>query len=1372
MTMLMLALLAGSVPAQTIERQETSLNGTWEYVKVADLEAPPPADGWKPMEVPGQLGGYNYERAWFRRTFACDAPRDRRVKLHFGGVKWNSRVIVNGKPVGGNFGGFEPFEVDITDAVLPGANNELLVGVCDWTGIFLDRSTDLSEIKGEVRSVPRDEALSPVGGLTQNYGIWDDVKLVTHAPVYVSDLFIKPSVEKQRLTVDVTVTNESKAAVETTVMAEVERSEAADELPRFEPETLSIPAGQTKTVTLEARWAEPHLWSHLDPHLYFLKTTLSTGDVLRTRFGFREFQVRGPSFYLNGKKINLLATSWWPTPNPMTPEAIREEMKWMKYGQCVAFRTHTQPWCEEWYRIADEVGILMIPEGPVWNDDSLYRLDDPRFWDNYALALTKMVARDKNKPSVIMWSLENEFYGGRMANKTPYEDKLAEMGRIVKQADPTRPIYYESDGDPGGVADVIGIHYPHEYPTYVQWPNEADWLDKPIPLSWAFTDTPGQFVWKKDKPLYIGEFLWIPSSDPSWDTVWFGDESYRDYRKYHLLAKAESWRQQIIGYRRHEVAGISPWTMIEGGPLNDENPLVQAHRYAYQPIAAFPREYDSRFFAGEAVTRTLDVFNDSFADQTLTVEWSARLGDVDVEGGRRELKMLSGAHEVVAAELRMPPAQVRVDGEYTVRVLAGGQRVFEDTHPISVFPRLGAAKVDATAGLYDPQGTTGTLLEGAVKVADLASPPGGLRVLVIGAGALQSDQQTRPVIGGTTAGVGLSDWVAGGGRAVVLEQTGWPRGMVPVQLTSQASTMTFPQAPDHPLLKGVRPEDLKYWRGDHTVTLAEPVRPINGACVPVVVSGSALGINQAPLMVVPHGRGAYIVCQMKVVRKAGEEPIAGVLLRNLLDYAAAYPTGAKKTALWCDLPETRKKLDELALQADDVTGRLEGADLSQYGLLLYASALADPIAAMVDRLVPWVEGGGNVLLHGLAPEEYDKLAQTLDAALKLAPYRGHALRAADTPTTTSGTDTGTRSGAGSGVSPLSWFTNEDLYWLGEHTGIGWSTTALAQTTATAAFERALQPEGAREFPATDMALTGGIVGKIEGDDGVFFATVGTGSLPVEFPESREYVIGVVARGTPVDGVYPIGEVRVGGRSLGSISVRSNEWATYTTFGHVEAGTHAVEIAFTNDASKPPNEDRNMYVKSLLVAPAEATDRSVFLTRPAALVSFPKGKGSFVVDEITWDVEEANGTKATRFICGLLTGLGARFVPRMGAIVEAEDMQPQPGMPYFSKGGGRVVIATNGYVETEVEVARAGRYTVELVAGGSPAEGVYPIVELSMGDRSLGQVELTTGTMKGYPLTADLAAGVQKLRVTFANDRNTAGEDRNLYVDRVVFYGPE
>ncbi len=688
-------------------------------------------------------------------------------------------------------------------------------------------------------------------------------------------------------------------------------------------------------------------------------------------------------------------------------------------------------------------------------------------------------------------------------------------------------------------------------------------------------------------------------------------------------------------------------------------------------------------------------------------------------------------------------------------MLDGTDVVFEDTHPISVFPRPQPIHVEAAqAALYDPAGTTGGLIQGATAVADLATLPEGVQTLIIGAGALKTEEQARPLIGGGTMSDALADWVARGGRAVVLEQPSWPRGLVPVQLGSHSSTMTFPQAPNHPLLRDVRAEDLKYWRGDHLVTDAEPLRPASGAGLSVVVSGSGTGIAQAPLLVMPHGDGAYLVCQLKVVSKADREPIARVLLRNLVDYAAAYPAPPKGTALYCDLPATRKKLDDLGAQLLDVTDRFADLDLGRYSLLIYASASADPLVARLGQLIPWVEGGGNVLLHGLAPDQYGKLAEVLDPALRLAPYRGHALR-------------------GVGDDPLLFsFTNEDLYWLGQHTGHSWATTTLAQTTATAAFERTLRREEAREFAATDMELSGAIVGQNRDGDGVYFASAGSGRLPVDFPESGEYVIGIVARGTPVDGTYPIGDVRVGGEPLGTIAVRSNEWELYTTFGHVDAGTQPLEVAFTNDASRPPNEDRNMYVQSVLVAPAEAHGRSAFLTRPAALVRFPKGAGAFVIDGIAWDTEEANAAKATRFISGLLTGLGARFSSHIGVIVEAEAMQPKPGMPHFSRGGGRVVIATNGYIDTEVEVARAGRYGVDLVAGGSPAQGVYPIVEVSLGDRSLGTVELVGGSMRPYRIEADLPAGVQTLTVTFTNDGGGAGEDRNLYVDQVVFYGPE
>ena len=131
-------LLAGTaILLAAAPREEITLNGTWQY-QVVDQLGQRPADGpWLACSVPGYLRGVDYKRAWFRRAFELpDSMRGKRIKIHFGGVKYNSRVYVNGKQVGGCFGGHRPFEVDVTEAVRPGGPNELLVACHDWTGVF------------------------------------------------------------------------------------------------------------------------------------------------------------------------------------------------------------------------------------------------------------------------------------------------------------------------------------------------------------------------------------------------------------------------------------------------------------------------------------------------------------------------------------------------------------------------------------------------------------------------------------------------------------------------------------------------------------------------------------------------------------------------------------------------------------------------------------------------------------------------------------------------------------------------------------------------------------------------------------------------------------------------------------------------------------------------------------------------------------------------------------------------------------------------------------------------------------------------------------------------------------------------------------
>lgn len=1350
--------LAAGVTTADAPRQQLDLNGTWQFQRADDIEKPPQSGNWKTCDVPGYLRGTDHERAWFRRTFIVpESMRGSRVKLRFGGVKYNSRVLLNGKHVGGCFGGYRPFDVDVTDAVCFGKENELLVGVHDWTGVFTPGRIDISDRPdwSRMRSRPKDKILSPIGGIFESYGIWDDVTLVAHPAGYVRDLFIKPSVRRGELVVDYTLANESTQDVEVDITAVV--ADASRECLSLPGRSVRLPAGQKVTVTLRQVWPDPRHWSHVDPHLYHLQTKLSSGDVLRTRFGFREFWVDGHRFYLNGKRINLLATSWWPPRTPMTREEIRERWETVKRIGCVAFRTHTQPWRSVHYDVADEVGLLMINEGAVWNDESVYRINDPVFWQNYAAHLKAMVNRDKNRPSMIMWSLENEFYGGRMNDEAPAKADLVRMGKLVRQWDPTRPFFYESDGDPGGVADVIGIHYPHEYPDYTCWPNEAYWLAEPQKAAGHhFTNGEAEFFWQKNKPLYIGEFLWLPSADPSWHTVFFGDEAYLDYRRYRNMGKAESWRMQILGYRHHEVAGISPWTVIEGGPLDDDNYLCQAHQFAYQKIAAYCHDYDSRFFSVETVARRLEVFNDLFDRSNLTVAWTLWAAGEVIDQSDETLVLEAADHRMLTVDLRMPQVTRRTPLAWRIAIRRNDTQVFEHTYEYVVFPTSKSKATAARIGLFDPIETSAAAFErlgvALRPIASLTSELSELDVLIIGAGAFDRKEQPALAIGEVPPERQvLTDFVTRGGRILVLRQDAYPEGRFDVALTEHQSTMTFPLGADHPVLSGVQPGDLKFWRGDHIVSAREITRPAKGGYTAIVVSGSKEGVSHSPLLERRMGQGAIIHSQLKLIDKAGKEPAADLLLVNLLQYLSAYKandpsTVRLKTAVAGCSDEYHRFLRSVGLRYDDLTKRMASADLSSYALILCRGDLSN-----VETLKRFVEDGGKLLFHRPGRQEMEAVRDAFGLDLELQPYTGPVTRA-------------------EGVSRLlNRISREDLYWLGEHVGISWSPTPRAAEMADGMFGKRIADKPTRQFEIEQWELEGHIVERR--DSGVTFATVGAASGEIDFPDTGTYVFGIVGRGTSCNGGWPMARVSIDDTPLGQTTISSKKWQTSTVFGHVERGKHKVSVAFINDQSDPENrEDRNLYVDKLLVALDPVPDAS-FLTVPPVTACIRRGLGQVVIDQLRWDTEQRNGQKAARYASSLLTALGGDFTPRFGVAVECETLKPPPDMPHFRVASGIVSQATSGTIRGPVHVAAAGRYTLELTARGTQLDGVYPLVEIHLdGKEKLGQVQVASDHWRLYQMSVELPEGTHELSLSFVNDANRPGEaDRNVMYDRIVFY---
>ncbi|MEW5718845.1 MAG: carbohydrate-binding domain-containing protein, partial [Chloroflexota bacterium] len=1194
-------------------------------------------------------------------------------------------------------------------------------------------------------------------------------------PVRIENIFARPLVSQNRLEVDVTITNAGTQSFAGALNARIFKWDGAGRddsgqwqlqgsaIASFAPTDVNIAAGKTLTTTLRLEKPPLETWSPYAPRLYVLEVGFSAGDAVRERIGYREFTTRNGDFYLNGNKVHLLATSYWPPTHEIDREYVAGELNAIRAMNAVAFRTHTQPWRRLWYQVADEVGVMMIPEGAVWNDDTVYRVDDQKFWDNYAAHVRAMVRDLRNHPSVVMWSLENEMYGARAKEGSRSESELAKLGALVKRDDPTRPITYESDGDPGGATDVIGIHYPNEFPDKRLWPQDAYWLDaaRAIRGGGGMFWNDAAFLWKHQKPLYIGEYLWIPSDSPAANTLFFGDDAYRDYRTYRTAAKALAWRMQMLAYRVFDVSGHSPWTVHEEGPLDARNPTWVAQQDLYRPLAAFTRQMDARFYAGETITRTVELFNDTMGDlPQVAFHWTLLDSGVKVAEGGETLAMSSGDHQSREIKIALPNVAARQSFILRLTLSVGSDERFRDDLALEVFPREKWSPPNAPLALFDPKGNLAQSLtrqDVAFRSLKQLQDWDAQGVLVIGSDALTKTTTTNiPVIGETRSEDWLARQVEQGARVLVLEQSASASDWLPVRLSNQSSTFAFPQIAAHPILRDITASDLRWWRGDHIVSRNEPYRmPIGGAS-PLVVTGNASGIANAPLVQVQQGRGAWLICQLLVASKFDSEPMARVLFERMINYLA---DGATQVAATTSQSRPSSAVlyfgdalpDQLTRLGIDAQARVDWNTLTvSNARLLVLQTDGATVAQNADKIRAFADAGGSVVWHRPRANDFVQARDALKLPVTMQAFRGPALRA-------------------EGTSDF-WqaLTREDLYWLGQHEGAAWSETPLATDVADAVFVTD-EKIPANTLDARQNVRLEGVSVRAQGN-AIAFATNGRATWTTQIPAAGTYQFGIVARGTPVKDVYPMVSVYLDGQRVGMLYIARKESAYYSLPIRATAGAHQIAIVFANDEYAPP-EDRNLYVERYALVAMKAAATVEALTVPASLVSIPVGKGRIVLSAIRWDEPGRNAARAQRFIASLLTTLGATSRSRaQTSIVEAEAMTPMPNYRYFAPQGDFVTMVTNGYIETQVRVATAGKYRIGVMARGTPAAGVYPIVAFELNGKVIGQVECKSDGFSLHYVVADLPAGTFTLRVRYTNDLQLQdkGEDRNLYLDRLEF----
>jgi len=433
---------------QMVRKDWRNLNGLWDYaICPKDANTPQKWDGkiMVPFPAESALSGVMKrvgpdKRLWYRRGFDVPpawAKAGKRVLLHFEAVDWHAVVTVNGKAVGEHRGGYDPFTLDVTDALKSPGRQEIVVSVWDPTNAgYQPRGKQVRKNRGIW--------YSPVTG------IWQTVWLEPVPKAYIRSLKIVPNVDKSvvRVTADVPgATDKHTIVLQDTVTGKVVFR------------SVTGKAGQELTVTVE----KPRLWSPDSPHLYELEVLLlshsrdsAPADSVKTYFGMRKIAVAKDAagvnrLFLNGKPLfqyGPLDQGWWPDGlyTAPTDEALRYDVEVLKKIGCNMIRKHVKIEPRRWYYHCDKLGMLVWQDMPNGNNKG----DEGR--KNFRRELKAMIDTHRNAPSIVMWVPFNEGWG---------QHDSPQIVKWLKQYDPTRLINHASGWKDRGVGDVKDVHkYP------------------------------------------------------------------------------------------------------------------------------------------------------------------------------------------------------------------------------------------------------------------------------------------------------------------------------------------------------------------------------------------------------------------------------------------------------------------------------------------------------------------------------------------------------------------------------------------------------------------------------------------------------------------------------------------------------------------------------------------------------------------------------------------------------------------------------------------------------------------------------------------------------------------------------------------------
>jgi hypothetical protein len=439
---------------QLVREDWQNLNGLWQLSFGKEGEAAPvgkdlPDQILVPFPVESALSGVmkRADRLWYRRTFSVPKSwSGRRVLLNFGAVDWEAVVWVNGRELGTHRGGYDAFSFDVTDALKPDGDQELVVRVFDPT----DAGTQ-----------PRGKQVRNPGGIyyTPTTGIWRTVWLEPAPASRINRLKITPDLDRNQVVIEPELAGDATGLTVEGTILDGDAVASAGSGQASSPLQVLYPPGAK-------------VWTPGNPFLYGLKVELKKGDTVvdsvRSYFGNRKIEVARDDqgvnrLKLNGKvvfQVGPLDQGFWPDGlyTAPTDEALRYDVEVTKQLGFNMTRKHVKVEPDRWYYWCDRLGLLVWQDMPS-GDKSIRPTDadlkrTPESARQYEVELKAMIDGLRNHPSIVMWVVFNEGWG---------QFDTARVTEWTKQYDPTRLVDCASGWtDRPGVGDVHDLHaYPH-----------------------------------------------------------------------------------------------------------------------------------------------------------------------------------------------------------------------------------------------------------------------------------------------------------------------------------------------------------------------------------------------------------------------------------------------------------------------------------------------------------------------------------------------------------------------------------------------------------------------------------------------------------------------------------------------------------------------------------------------------------------------------------------------------------------------------------------------------------------------------------------------------------------------------------------------